>query len=345
MRHLTKKEKSTNRNNNYNPNGSHNYDGAWGGAGIYFGERGLSIGSPTTSSEFRVTEDGDFTGTYATITGVLDAEVVQSVNGYKVGMKFATEQDSTTYSGFHVISYQNQNKRILIGRLSDRNSSPVTNRGYFAFGDDTYIRVNGSFAGTVYFDDNINVSKTVTANMISASDVSSTNTLAAGGNIFTNGTLFLQIGANVPVISNGKTLLRDSTSGMSGRVGVQSSSSKRYKNYINSVANDDAMNLLNLDVVTFKYKDGYLASGDEWENKIIPGFFAEDVEKINPILCTYDNNVVEDWNHRTMIPYMLKIDQIHHDDINQLKQENDSLKQRLSKIESLLAKLNITEEI
>ena len=336
---------SYNRNNNYNPNGSHNYDGAWGGAGIYFGERGLSIGSPTTSSEFRVTEDGDFTGTYATITGVLDTQVVQSVNGYKVGMKFATEQDSTTYSGFHVISYQSQNKRILIGRLSDRNSSPVTNRGYFAFGDDTYIRVNGSFAGTVYFDDNINVGNKVTANMISASDVSSTNTLAAGGNIFTNGTLFLQIGANVPVISNGKTLLRDSTSGMSGRVGVQSSSSKRYKNYINSVANDDAMNLLNLDVVTFKYKDGYLASGDEWENKIIPGFFAEDVEKINPILCTYDDDIVEDWNYRTMIPYMLKIDQVQQDNIKQLKQENDSLKQRLSKIESLLAKLNITEEI
>lgn len=342
---------SYNRNNNYNPNGSHNYDGAWAGAGIYFGEKGLSISSPTKPSEFRVTVDGDFTGTYATITGVLDAEVVQSVNGYKVGMKFATEQDSTTYSGFHVISYQSQNKRILIGRLSDRNSSPVTNRGYFAFDDDAYIRVNGSIyltssnsiTGTGYISCSSVSCSSISSTSISASEsISSNNTLAAGGNIFTNGTLILQVGSNVPTISNGKILVRTSDN---GAVGVQASSSMRYKNYINVVTAQEAMNLLNLDVVTFKYKDGYLTKNDIWNNKVIPGFFAEDVEKINPILCTYDNNVVEDWNHRTMIPYMLKIDQIHHDDINQLKQENDSLKQRLSKIESLLAKLNITEEI
>ena len=336
---------SYNRNNNYNPNGSHNYDGAWAGAGIYFGEKGLSISSPTKPSEFRVTVDGDFTGTYATITGVLDAEVVQSVNGYKVGMKFATD------SGFHVISYQSQNKRILIGRLSDKNSSPVTNRGYFAFDDDAYIRVNGSIyltssnsiTGTGYISCSSVSCSSISSTSISASEsISSNNTLAAGGNIFTNGTLILQVGSNVPTISNGKILVRTSDG---GAVGVQASSSMRYKNYINVVTAQEAMNLLNLDVVTFKYKDGYLTKNDIWNNKVIPGFFAEDVEKINPILCTYDNNVVEDWNHRTMIPYMLKIDQIHHDDINQLKQENDSLKQRLSKIESLLAKLNITEEI
>lgn len=336
--------------NNRNKNGSDNTNGAWGGAGIYFGEKGLSIGSPTTSSTFRVTPDGDFTGTYATITGVLDTQVVQSVNGYKVGMKFATEQDSTTYSGFHVISYQSQNKRILIGRLSDRDSSPVTNRGYFAFDDDTYIRVNGSIyltssnsiTGTGYISCSSVSCSSISSTSISAYDISSTDTLAAGGNIFTNGTLILQVGSNVPTISNGKILVRTSDG---GAVGVQASSSMRYKNYINVVTAQEAMNLLNLDVVTFKYKDGYLTKNDIWNNKVIPGFFAEDVEKINPILCTYDDDIVEDWNYRTMIPYMLKIDQIHHDDINQLKQENDSLKQCLSKIESLLAKLNITEEI
>lgn len=325
--------------NNRNKNGSDNTNGAWGGAGIYFGEKGLSIGSPTTSSSFRVTVDGDFTGTYATITGVMDAEVVQSHNGYKTGT-------ATGYSGFHVINYQANNGRILVGRLSDRDGNPLTTKGYFAFGDDTYIRVNGSIyltssnsiTGTGYIS-----CSSVSSTSISASEsISSTGTLSSGGNIFTNGTLFLQVGSNVPTISNGKILVRTSDG---GAVGVQASSSMRYKNYINVVTAQEAMNLLNLDVVTFKYKDGYLTKNDIWNNKVIPGFFAEDVEKINPILCTYDNNVVEDWNHRTMIPYMLKIDQIHHDDINQLKQENDSLKQRLSKIESLLAKLNITEEI
>lgn len=321
--------------NSYNK--KENSEGAWAGQGMYFGEKGLSIGSPTKSSSFRVTVDGDFTGTYATITGVLDAKVVQSTTGYKVGME-------TGYSGYHVVSYQSNNDRVLIGRLSSRDGDALYTKGYFAFPSDGTIRPNGNIILSSGNSIQGNISATsVSATSVSASEsISSQGSLASGGNIFTNGTLFLQIGSNVPTVSNGKILMRSSSG---GAVGVQASSSKRYKQYINLLAKQDALNLLDLDVVAFKYNNGYLMKGDAWEDKIIPGFFAEDVEKIDPILCIYNDNIVEDWNYRTMIPYMLKIDQIQHEDIALLKQENDSLKQRLSKIESLLAKLNITEEI
>lgn len=316
--------------NGYNK--QENSDGAWAGQGMYFGEKGLSISSPTKSSSFRVTVDGDFTGTYATITEVLDAYVVQSRNGYKTGT-------TSSQSGFHVINYQSNNNRILIGRLSTQNGTAVTNMGYFAFPSDGTIRPNGN----IILASGNSIQGNINATSVSASEsISSQGSLAAGGNIFTNRTLFLQDSTYVSNVSNGKVLMRDSSS---GAVGVQPSSSMRYKNYINLVTKQEAINLLNLDVVTFKYKDGYLIKGDAWEDKVIPGFFAEDVEKINPILCTYDNGIVEDWNHRTMIPYMLKIDQTHHDDISQLKQENESLKQRLSKMESILSKLNISEDL
>ena len=110
-------------------------------------------------------------------------------------------------------------------------------------------------------------------------------------------------------------------------IAKRSSSSKRYKDHIRDLGDEEALSILDIPVVVFKYKDGYLVKGDLLEGKPIPGFYAEDVEEVAPILCQYNlDGSIEDWNYRTMIPYMLKTIQIQQKRINDLQTQIDELK-------------------
>lgn len=91
-------------------------------------------------------------------------------------------------------------------------------------------------------------------------------------------------------------------------VGKQASSSRRYKNHIRNMTQEEAEKLLSLPVVWFQYKKGYLIDGDPLCGKSIPGFYAEDVSKIFPECAVYDQKErPEDWNYRMMIPAMMKL--------------------------------------
>ena len=110
-------------------------------------------------------------------------------------------------------------------------------------------------------------------------------------------------------------------------IAKRSSSSKRYKDHIRDLDDEEALSILDIPVVVFKYKDGYLVKGDLLEGKPIPGFYAEDVEEVAPILCQYNlDGSVEDWNYRTMIPYMLKTMQIQQKRIDNLQTQINELK-------------------
>lgn len=110
-------------------------------------------------------------------------------------------------------------------------------------------------------------------------------------------------------------------------VAYLSSSSKRYKNHVSDMSDEEALKILDIPVIKFKYKDGYLFPTDFLVDKEIPGFYAEDVEEVNPILCQYnEDGSVEDWNYRTMIPYMLKTMQIQQKRIDDLQTQIDELK-------------------
>src|SRR5699024_4743441 len=94
-------------------------------------------------------------------------------------------------------------------------------------------------------------------------------------------------------------------------IAKRSSSSKRYKDHIRDLDDEEALSILDIPVVVFKYKDGYLVKGDLLEGKPIPGFYAEDVEEVAPILCQYNLNVpAENGNYQTLIRKMLKPIQI-----------------------------------
>lgn len=122
----------------------------------------------------------------------------------------------------------------------------------------------------------------------------------------------------LPHITSGTTLVRESGS---ARVCTSSSSSKRYKDHIAMLKDSEAEKLLDIPVVWFKYKEGYLAREDRFVDKPLPGFYAEDVFHAFPE-CAMQNpdTSVEDWNYRTLIPPMLKLIQNLYKEVKSLKE-------------------------
>lgn len=111
-------------------------------------------------------------------------------------------------------------------------------------------------------------------------------------------------------------------------VSYLSSSSKRYKCHIGCMTTEEAQKLLEIPVVWFKYKDGYLSKNDRFVGKPMPGFYAEDVYKYFPEAAQINQDgVPEDWNHRIIIPAMLKLIQDQKKMIDNLAEKTECLEQ------------------
>ena len=105
-----------------------------------------------------------------------------------------------------------------------------------------------------------------------------------------------------------------------------SSSSKRYKKHVKNMTSSEAERLLDIPVVWFEYNEGYLAPGDRFEGKPLPGFYAEDVYDAFPEgAMLNEDGQVEDWNYRTMVPAMLKLIQDQQETINSLNKRIERL--------------------
>lgn len=111
------------------------------------------------------------------------------------------------------------------------------------------------------------------------------------------------------------------------RLGRPSSSSRRYKEDIKPVENNelDPHRLYDIPVMQFKYKEGYFPQEDEYEsNRIdVVGFIAEDVLEHYPQAAIVINDEVDNWNERYIIPPMLKL-------IQELNDRTTELERRLS---------------
>lgn len=104
------------------------------------------------------------------------------------------------------------------------------------------------------------------------------------------------------------------------------SSSRRIKENIRDITEEEAQKLLDIDVVKFDYKEGW---GDGKKNHA--GFIAEDVQKIIPETViankNYDPNLPIDveynfppeMDYQKFIPYLVKMVQIQQQEINELK--------------------------
>lgn len=114
----------------------------------------------------------------------------------------------------------------------------------------------------------------------------------------------------------------------------KSSSSKRYKHNIKDLNLNDIYGLYTVPVRTFKYNLDYLSKDSERYNKDMPGFIAEEIEEVNPILVDHleDTGEAEMWNTKIMIPCLLKLIQNNHEEINDLKQQVKQLQAKLDNI-------------
>lgn len=122
-----------------------------------------------------------------------------------------------------------------------------------------------------------------------------------------------------------------------GDVGVASgtTSSIRYKTSIDAIHELSLQpeQLYKIPVVQFKYKDTYLDKSDLRFDKLLPGFIAEDVYEHYPIAVDLnDDGEPENWNLAYIVPPMLALIQKQHKEIEELKQE-------LTEIKSIIAKL------
>lgn len=116
---------------------------------------------------------------------------------------------------------------------------------------------------------------------------------------------------------------------------MNSSSSKRYKILGASLPEEFIENLYNIEPIMARYKEGYLAKGDERVGVEFPMFIAEDVDKYFPLAVDHNTDgLPENWNERIMIPAMFAM----------IKSQKEQLDRQEKLINQLYEKLNIEKE-
>lgn len=150
--------------------------------------------------------------------------------------------------------------------------------------------------------------------------------IICGTEPFSDGTDKFQI-FNLDTLSSGNYLrIHDNL------VYMSSSSSKRYKILGASLPEEFIENLYNIEPIMARYKEGYLAKGDERVGVEFPMFIAEDVDKYFPLAVDHNTDgLPENWNERIMIPAMFAM-------IKQQKAEIDMLNKKLEEINTSTGK-------
>lgn len=118
------------------------------------------------------------------------------------------------------------------------------------------------------------------------------------------------------------------------KVSALSSSSKRYKILGASLPEEFIENLYNIEPIMARYKEGYLAKGDERAGAEFPMFIAEDVDMYFPLAVDHIDGKAENWNERIMIPAMFAM----------LKSQKEQLGRQEKLINQIYEKLNIEKE-
>ena len=149
--------------------------------------------------------------------------------------------------------------------------------------------------------------------------------IICGTEPFSDGTDKFQI-FNLDTLSSGNYLRI-----YNNLVYMSSSSSKRYKILGASLPEEFIENLYNIEPIMARYKEGYLAKGDERADAEFPMFIAEDVDEYFPLAVDHIDGKAENWNERIMIPAMFAM----------LKAQKKKIDQQEKLINKLCKKLNI----
>lgn len=111
---------------------------------------------------------------------------------------------------------------------------------------------------------------------------------------------------------------------LDGRTRRSTASSIRYKENVVNLIDVEELHprkLLDIPVRAFSYKPAYLPNTDDRSQTLIPGFIAEEIDSVYPMIADYENGDVESWNDRIMIPGMLALIQDLYKEIALLKGE------------------------
>ena len=152
--------------------------------------------------------------------------------------------------------------------------------------------------------------------------------IICGTEPFSDGTDKFQI-FNLDTLSSGNYLRI-----YNNLVYMSSSSSKRYKILGASLTEEFIENLYNIEPIMARYKEGYLAKGDERAGAEFPMFIAEDVDKYFPLAVDHIDGKPENWNERIMIPAMFAM----------IKSQKEQLDRQEKLINQLYEKFNIEKE-
>lgn len=122
----------------------------------------------------------------------------------------------------------------------------------------------------------------------------------------------------------------------------KSGSSLMIKNHIYKIGYDEAKELLNTNVYSFRYNDdGQPANGKEHAAIDRYGFVLEDMEKTFPMAVEYDEDgLPAAWCVQIIVPTILEIVKHQQAEISSLKAENEELKEKISEIDNLKKSLD-----
>lgn len=169
----------------------------------------------------------------------------------------------------------------------------------------------------LYEDGRIKIGEVTITNESNACVIKNGLHVYAGTDLFSDGSDLIKL-FNLYHVTSGGQLVFDKDG---ATVSYLSSSSKRYKEHIADMTIQEAEKILDVPVVWFKYKEGYLNKKDTLYGKKIPGFYAEDMYFYFPEAAQLnEQGLPEDWNYRVVIPAMMRVIQEMNQEIKKLKE-------------------------
>lgn len=249
---------------------------------------------------------GLLTATGATITGTINATA-----GYfgTVSNGWSISSTGLVGVGSGVISGGTVSGSTIVGSLIRSTNSVFQ------------ISATGSISGA----DTIGCNSLTATGTVSGSTVSSTGALSANSITITSTASFNGASNSFPNITQSTSaanLRWGTTTG--GRIFESTASSAKFKTDIvdlSEIEELDPKKLLQLPVRAFRYKDDYLGQEDERSGVLVPGFIAEEVDSIYPIVADYENGEPNNWNDKFLIPAMMSLIQDLYKEIATLKGE------------------------
>ena len=304
---------------------------AGGGGNVAFGVATRSSTSASWDWTTYMAHNGAFIAKNASITGTVTATSFTAKSGNDVVATFGGEivLGNTGAGKYNILL-----EKVITGASLKFRKSTTVKAGISWSDDDRYSEFYCLGGGEIAmaYRNTSNVQQTYISCQKNRIDIDGNKDVYIVGTMWTDA---IEVGGKATFDDVSTTTssanARLGTNDPVGRLYRYSSSSQRYKHDIKNLDDKtiEASCLYNLDVKQFKYNKDYLTEEDIRFDKDIPGFIAEDVYDIYPIAADLDDNGnPEDWNVRYIVPPMLKLIQEQHEEIEQLKQEVQELKNK-----------------